>query len=325
MEHEMTENTLFGYQATALTAGQNDAVYVFPEADGEVRMHYYSVFPGIALVYEDVHSHMCNFRRRISDHIFEIHHCREGRLEGSAQNDLFYMGPGDLSVCRPKDGAHAIHYPLHHYHGITVIIDVEQAPHCLSCFLADVNVQPKTLMQKFCQNSEVFVARSMPSIAHVFEELYSVPDSIRTGYLKVKILELMLFLSSIDVRTDEFSNRCFSNTQKVLAENVAGYLMEHMDEKITLEQLCEIFHVSGTQIKSSVKGVFGVSLYHLIRIQKMQSAAKLLQETDMTILEIAGCHGYDNPSKFAGAFKAVVGVTPKEFRNMPIPLENIFS
>ncbi len=323
MEH--TTNELFGYDGTVSSKEGSVTHYTFPDADGEVLMHHYPVFPGIALVYEDIHGSGCTFRRRISEHVFEIHHCRQGRIEGTAQEEFFYMGPGDLSICKPKNGSTALHYPLHHYHGITVLIDVEKAPHCLSCFLADVNVQPRCLMHKFCDRTGVFIARSMPSIAHVFEELYCVPESIRTGYLKVKVLELMLFLSSIDPQTDEFSNRCFSHNQKILAENVSAYLVEHMDQRVTLEHLSEVFHVSGTQIKTSIKGVYGTSLYNMIRIQKMQSAAKLLQNTNLTILEIAGQHGYDNASKFAGAFKAVMGLTPTEYRNSPIPVEDIFT
>lgn len=319
------EYDLFGYGATIRHKSKDGSCYSFPEADGEVSMQLYPVFPGIALVYENVHSHHCTFHRSISNHVFEIHHCREGRIEGTSHDELFYVGPGDLSISKPRNGDYTMHYPLHHYHGITVIIDVKKAPPCLSCFLEDVEVQPESLMHKFCDTSGVFIARSMPSIAHVFEELYSVPESIRTGYLKVKVLELMLFLSSIDVQTDEYSNRCFSHNQKLLAKNVSDYLMEHMDQKVTLEQLSDLFHISGTQIKASIKGVFGISLYSLIRIQKMQSAAKMLQNTNLTILEIAGLHGYDNASKFAGAFKAVMGVSPKEYRNAPIQVENVFT
>lgn len=325
MEPTNADNELFGYELALCTKGGDSTCYSFPGADGQVLMQLYPVFPGIALVYENIHSHHCSFRRRTVNHVFEVHHCREGRMEGNFQNELFYMGPGDLSVSRPKAGDYSLHYPLHHYHGITVIIDVEKAPHCLSCFLADVNVHPESLMHKFCDRPGVFVARSMPSIAHVFEEFYSVPESIRTGYLKVKCLELMLFLSNIDVQIDEFPHRCYTQNQKLLAKNVSDYLMEHMDRRVTLEQLSEVFHISGTQIKDSIRGVFGISLYNFIRVQKMQSAAQLLQDTNLTILEIAGIHGYDNASKFARAFKTVMGLTPTEYRHSPIQVENVFT
>ena len=63
----------------------------------------------------------------------------------------------------------------------------------------------------------------------------------------------------------------------------------------------------------------------MIRGQKMQAAAKMLLESDMTILEIAGCFGYDNASKFAAAFRAVLGVTPSRYRSAPTERGNRFS
>ena len=88
-----------------------------------------------------------------------------------------------------------------------------------------------------------------------------------------------------------------------------------MDDRFTLEQLSEYFHVSGTQIKTAFKAVYGVSFYSYIRTQKMESAAYMLEYTDKSILEISGEHGYDNASKFANAFKTVKGITPTEYRS----------
>jgi AraC-like DNA-binding protein len=46
----------------------------------------------------------------------------------------------------------------------------------------------------------------------------------------------------------------------------------------------------------------------------MEAASWLLSETDQSILEIAGKFGYENGSKFAGAFRRVMGVSPSEYR-----------
>lgn len=300
------------------------AIYRVVQAQGEVELRCYPVFAGITLVYHDAHAQSCEICQDARASVFEIRHCREGRMEGSTADAFYSMGPGDLAIGRIEPGRHSCCYPHRHYHGITIVIDVEQAPQCLSCVLDDVNVQPRLLMKKFCSGPATFVARSQPSVEHIFSELYHVPEQIRKGYFKVKVLELLLFLSCLDARTDELAQRSYSNGQRLLAKQVCQYLTAHMDSKITLEQLAERFHVSGTQIKTSVKGVYGVSLYSFIRIQKMESAARMLRDTDLTILEIAGRHGYDNASKFAGAFKTVMGTTPKEYRNAPTQIESMF-
>ena len=138
------------------------------------------------------------------------------------------------------------------------------------------------------------------------------------------MLELLLFLTATDTASDELPSRCVSPGQKLLAQHVRDYLSAHMDRRVTLEDLEEVFHVSGTQIKNCVRGVYGTSLYAMIRGQKMQAAAKLLLTSDMTVLEIAGRFGYDNASKFAAAFKAVLGVTPSVYRSAPTERGNLF-
>ncbi|MFR6406363.1 MAG: helix-turn-helix domain-containing protein [Holdemanella sp.] len=52
-----------------------------------------------------------------------------------------------------------------------------------------------------------------------------------------------------------------------------------------------------------------------LRAQKMHAAAELLRSTDRTVLDIAGQFGYDNASKFARAFRSVIGVSPNAYRS----------
>ena len=105
-----------------------------------------------------------------------------------------------------------------------------------------------------------------------------------------------------------------SDAHNRLAESVQAYLDERPDRRITLQELQEVFHVSGTQIKVTYKSRFGVSLYADTKARKMRAAARALRETEYTVLEIAGRYGYDNASKFAAAFRSVIGVTPLHYR-----------
>lgn len=180
--------------------------------------------------------------------------------------------------------------------------------------LDDVTVSPQALAEKFCGGSQCFIARSNASIDHIFSEIYEVPDSIKKGYLKVKILELLLFLSCLDARGDQAGERCASRSQAALARDVSAYLTACMDRRITLDQLSARFHVSGTNIKTSFKLVYGISIYAYIRKLKMEAAAVVLANTDRSILEIAGQFGYDNGSKFAKAFRDVMGAPPTSYR-----------
>ena len=101
-----------------------------------------------------------------------------------------------------------------------------------------------------------------------------------------------------------------SATQLELVQKLEQYLAEHMEHKVTLEQLAERYFVSPSHIKNCVRCAYGLSFSSFVRTKKMESAASMLQQTDKTVLEVAGKHGYDNASKFAGAFKEVMGMSP---------------
>ena len=176
-----------------------------------------------------------------------------------------------------------------------------------------MEVRPATLMEKLCPGGTVFTARSSRRVKHVFSELYAVPEDIRKGYLKVKLLELLLFLSTLSPEDGQTPHGCTS-AQVTLAEQVKTCLLAEPDRTLTLKTLSQQFNVSEAQIKSSFARVYGMSPAAYARSQRMHGAAALLRETDRTVLDIACQFGYDNASKFARAFRDVIGVSPREYR-----------
>ena len=136
----------------------------------------------------------------------------------------------------------------------------------------------------------------------------------KEGFAKIKVLELMLFLSVFDTQVTQAGHRGLPPAQVHLAKSVATYQLQHMGERYTLNQVATIFGVSRTCIKNSFKAVYGVSFYSFIKAGKMESAAYMLEHTDKPIVEIAGEHGYENSSKFANAFRSVKGISPGAYR-----------
>ena len=114
--------------------------------------------------------------------------------------------------------------------------------------------------------------------------------------------------------SDAQNLQSYSASQVQLAKRAGEYLLRHMDRHITIPHLSDHFGVSETQLKTSFRGVYGVSVYTYIREQKMLSAARMICRTKLQVMEIAGRHGYDNGSKFAKAFRDVMGISPSQYR-----------
>ena len=92
------------------------------------------------------------------------------------------------------------------------------------------------------------------------------------------------------------------------------YLLEHLSERITIEELSRKFLMNTTTLKKEFKEVYGVSIAAHVKEHRMELAARLLQESSDSIAQIAQAVGYTSQSRFTTAFKEKYGVLPTEYR-----------
>lgn len=307
--------------AKVLSEKEDSIVYRVKNQEGELVITEHQVFPGIWLCYKDAHIQKFSYPAGYPAGLLEITHCRAGRFECDAGEHYFYLSAGDMSICKSKEKGITVYCPTQHYHGVTILIDPEHAPRCLSCLLEDVEVSPAALLRKFCGEGQYFIMRSTEQLEHIFSELYSAPKELQKGYYKVKVLELLMFLSCLDVGLSQEKQRSCSKAQVELAKQVCQFIDTHMNTRMTTERLAEQFFVSSAWLKKCFYSVYGESIYAYIRAYKMRSAAHRLKTTDQTISEIAGTFGYDNSSKFSKAFRDVMGVSPTEYRRENTSIE----
>ncbi len=272
----------------------------------------YCVFPGITVVYEEAAAQSPLFGTSgEGEPIYEIRHCREGRIECHYQNQYVYLSQGDLAICSGQKEQCAAFLALENYRGYSVRIDLKKAPESLSSCLEGLDVCPGDILKKLCAERPCCILQEDAGVERIFSQMYGAQGENQKGYFRLKVLELLLYLDSC---RGEEPQTGLSASQVEIAKNACQYLTQRMESKVTLEELCMTLHVSGTHLKNCFKGVYGISVYAYIRAQKMQAAADTLLHTDSTVLEVAGQYGYDNGSKFAKAFRDVIGMTPREYR-----------
>ncbi len=308
------KHSLYHKDAPIVSQTEACTIYRLDDENGDMLLTEYSLFPGVHLIYRDVHMEQYQYHSPVMDGLLEINYCREGRIESELNGQFYYLSSGDLSVGYPADTAS--YFPLHHYHGITILIDSDFTPECLPEGLQELYADPAQLREKFCQTQDCHIIRSTPQLAHILSELYTIPEHIKPGYLKLKILELLLFLRHVEAVPPALYPCSCTKTQVQLAKRVCAFLSSNISEHFTIDELSLRFHISPTQLKKSFRSVYGVSVYTYVRTLKMQSAAKMLETSDRTILDIAGEFGYNNGSKFAKAFRDVLGVGPRDYRLM---------
>ena len=307
--------------AKILFEDENNIIYEVKNDKGKLIVKEYAIFSGIWLMYKEAHGQGYHYPPSYPFGLLEITHCHEGRFEyNNGGERVFYLSEGDISINKSKETAF-VYCPTQHYYGISVIINPELAPKCLSCFLEDVKVSPALLLEKFCNTENFFVMRSTVHLEHIFYELYSVPEHLRKGYFQIKILELLLFLSDLDPSLSQAEQHSCTKAQAELAKQICQYVNTHLDKRLITEELATTFYVSPATIKRCFYSVYGESVYAYIRNYKIKLSAHQLKTTNQSITEIAHKFGYDNSSKFSSAFRSVMGISPTKYRQKYIDTE----
>lgn len=306
---------IMGNNVRKLCEDENHIVFQVRDDTGEGMMTLYPVFRGCCLIYNDFHLEQCYSEFQPETEMFCIDHCREGRIEWSVdKNRYIYIEAGDMQINSRTQHNKTFSFPLRHYHGLTIGFDIEEAERTLLHVMEGFSVDIRKLREKFCPENHTFIMRAGRQIEHVFSELYNLPERVRLPYFKIKVLELLLFLETLDVPESEEERPYYYKTQVAKAKAIVALLTSDLEQWYTLQELSERFSFPMTSMKKCFKGIYGCSIPAYMKKYRMNAAALMLKNTQEPVILIAARVGYNNPGKFAAAFRSVIGMTPTEYR-----------
>lgn len=302
--------------AVLLAESDGCSVWQFCNETGEGTMTVYEVFPGVMLSFNDFHMAYYQSGFVPNNRMFAIDHCREGQMEYAAKNGMVgYMTSGDIKLDRRRQHTGKFVFPSCHYHGLTVAFDLDVCTPSLLAQVKDFPVPPEQIITRFCLADYPRILHGMSEAEHIFGELYRVPAKIRIPYFKVKILELLLYLDAVTVPESEHHRPYFYRTQAEKVKAIRRFLIEHISENFTQEELSQQFDIPMTAMKSCFRAIYGEAIGAFLTNYRMNRAAELLlREKEMSIAEIGSRVGYDNAGKFTEAFKKIMKLTPSEYR-----------
>lgn len=303
-------------QLTPIVEHDGCVVYQMDNETGEGTIKMYEVFPGVTLAYNDFHVRYFDSQFVPGREIFCIDHCREGRLEYSAKENAYsYVEAGDLKLDRRLTHTGHFELPLSHYYGAMISFDMEKAVSSLPQQIQDFPVNLMRIREKFCPDRYPMVLHNPQAIEHIFGELYAVPEKIKRPYFKIKILELLLYLEALELPEKIEERPYFYKTQVEKVKAIQVFLTENPEQNVTLKELSVRFDIPQTSMKKCFKSIYGTSIGNWrLQCRMNQAAVMLRRERDVNVAEIAGRVGYDSPSKFAMAFRKVMGMSPGEYR-----------
>jgi AraC-like DNA-binding protein len=97
-------------------------------------------------------------------------------------------------------------------------------------------------------------------------------------------------------------------------DRVRGLVAEQPARAWTVAELAQRVGCSSARLQQLVREASGASVYRLIVTERLQLAASLLRETHLGIQHVASETGWACHGRFTAAFRAHLGLSPREYR-----------
>ncbi|WP_437731204.1 helix-turn-helix transcriptional regulator [Sorangium sp. So ce1335] len=159
-----------------------------------------------------------------------------------------------------------------------------------------------------------------PRAAHAMSPpLYRLLDEIlgcdargvsRQLYLEAKGLELMAAMVDLLEESDRAASPLLSQHDIACLERARRILLARMVDPPTLPELARHAGLNEVKLKEGFRALFGAPVFAYLRSHRLDEAHRLLRQRACNVTEVAQRVGYENPSKFAAAFRKRFGVSP---------------
>ena len=155
------------------------------------------------------------------------------------------------------------------------------------------------------------VKEQCEQLAGVYAAEIDESESKITGQIKKKII-LLQFIHELWKKGFIVEND--TTGRNTVEKEMISYIQQNYTGKILLREFGEQFHLSEKYISRYFKEHFHITLSQYVTYLRLEHAKQMLQETDISVTEVAMQSGYQNISYFIRSFKKTYGVSPLKYR-----------
>lgn len=242
--------------------------------------------------------------------IFTVNHCMEGRCEVSLPGQGYaIVKPGDFCVSCFDTAPDEYRYPLGRYQGVEVIAHSGCANDPLFRILQEDELDLESSVRRAGFAALYAGNARLNGFMERLGDAHAAQSAARLAY---ESLGLLLALCELDL-SEARPSMLLTRSQMTLARTVREQLEADISAQHDVRGFASKLGVSASTLNNYFSTAFGQTVAAYLRRRRMEEGAALLAAgSDVATASLSV--GYENPSKFAAAFKRSRGMTPSEFR-----------
>lgn len=229
---------------------------------------------------------------------YEIYYLKSGEKSYFIEDNVYPLLPGDFALI----SAYVLHKTSgKNFERILINFDSEDVPEELrdaldTCFSKVIVHTPASSRQYI----ELLLARMQAE----YDENGNTP--FLTAQFTCLVMEIARFSAARTKAPDAAARQILE---------IVRYINQNYAEELTVEGLAERAFLSRSHFCRQFKKVTGFSPIEYIHSMRLRMAETLLENTDLSITEIALQSGFSGSNYFGDLFRRYRGMSPRQWRN----------
>lgn len=116
------------------------------------------------------------------------------------------------------------------------------------------------------------------------------------------------------LRSSSSGTKMLLPSPRSAVERVRALIDRNIERSWSVNELAEEAGMSRSHLSRRFRAEVGVTLHHYQLQRRIEEAQRLLRESRMSLVEIAGVLGFCNQSHFTSVFRSIVGLPPGKVR-----------
>lgn len=246
---------------------------------------------------------------------YEIMHITQGEYAILLNNITYRLKPGDFILINRNQFHHYQYVEKQHDSCRRLLMWISKS------YLEQLAGPDADLAYCFTQNKTPawhFPAHHRDHLNKYLTKLLYLESDDKTPGGELRLLEnayLTLFFVSLNqlCRHPEFSFSTENTSNNPMIRTLTDYINEHIEQPITLDMLAKQAHLSKYHFVRIFKELTGMTVHDFINHKRIIKACELIWEGEPLGSLCQRC-GFSDYSSFFRNFKAIYGISPREFK-----------
>lgn len=175
---------------------------------------------------------------------------------------------------------------------------------------------PMEYVQSICIELISVISRNLYELGESLDAILEPKRKIFEAIYKTDTLfSLQSYLLNLLLKVSSYFMSKYSQKNTKIVDLTKKYILKNYMKNISIVDLAKEIYLTPNYLSLIFKQETGETIIEYLTKIRMEQAKKLLESTDLKVVDISQLVGYENPHYFSTAFKRYTKVTPQKYRS----------